>query len=85
MIHHLYKNWNFSALNLPVQDLGSKSGFLVNAKIEGPNVNNEKSHVKKFFIFQLFVNFSTDSDSSEIKSFRTGFKYTYVISKKVEK
>ena len=32
----------------------------------------EKSHVKKFYSFQLFVNLSTDSDSPEIKFFRTG-------------
>ena len=32
-------------MNLPVQDLDSKSGFLGNAKIEGSNVKNKKSHV----------------------------------------
>ena len=55
---------------------------LANAKIEGSNVKNEKSHVKKFFSFQLFVNFSTDSDSSAIKFFRTGSKYAYIFIQK---
>ena len=50
-------------------------------KLRGSNVKNEKSHVKKFFIFQLFVNFSTDSDSSAIKFFRTGSKYAYTFIK----
>ena len=84
LIPYIHKNWNFFALNLPVQGLGSKSGFLENAKIEGSNVKNEMSHVKKFFILQLFVNFSTDSDSSEIKFFRTGSKYTYIFIQKFQ-
>ena len=42
-------------------------GFFANAKLEGSNFKNEKSHVKKFYSFQLFVNFSTDSDSPAIK------------------
>ena len=54
-------------------------------KLRGSNVKNEKSHVKKFFIFQLFVNFSTDSDSSAIKFFRTGSKYAYTFIKKILK
>ena len=82
MIPYIHKNWNFFALNLTVQGLGSKSGFLENDKIEGSNAKNEKSYVKKFFIFQLFVNFSTDSDSSEIEFFRTGSKYTYIFIQK---
>ena len=53
-------------------------------KLRGSNVKNEKSHVKKFFIFQLFVNFSTDSDSSEIKFFRTGSKYTYILGSAIK-
>ena len=69
-------------MNLPVQDICSKSVFLANAKIKGSNVKNEKFHVKKFFSFQLFVNFSTDSDSSAIKFFRTGSKYAYIFIQK---
>ena len=66
---------------MPVQDLNSKSGFLANAKIKGSNFKNEKSHVKKFYSFQLFVNFSTDSDSPAIKFFRTGSKYADICIK----
>ena len=33
---------------------------------------NKKSHVKKLKIFQHFVNISTDSKSSAIKSFKNG-------------
>ena len=44
------------------------------------------SHVKKFISFQVFVNFSTDSDSHAIKFFKTGFKYAYLyIYKKILK
>ena len=50
-------------------------------KLRGSNVKNEKSHVKKFFIFQLFVNFSTNSDNSAIKFYRTGSKYAYIFIK----
>ncbi len=59
--------------------------FLANAEIEGSNFKNKKSHIKKFFIFELFVNFSTDSDSSAINFFRTGSKHAYTFIKKDSK
>ena len=71
LIHYLH-NWSLSTLKLPVQHLNSKSSFLANARIEDFNFKNEKSQVKKFFNFQLFVTFSPDSDSSAIKFFRIG-------------
>jgi hypothetical protein len=51
-------------------------GFLANAKIEGSNFKNEKSHVKKFCSFQLFVNFSTAKKSL------TGSKYANIFIQK---
>ena len=74
MIPYLYENWILFTLNLTVQ---AKVDFLANAEIEGSNFKNKKSHIKKFFIFELFVNFSTDSDSSAINFFRTGSKHAY--------
>ena len=53
-------------------------GFLPNAKIEVFNFRNEKSHVKKLYSFQYFVNFSTDSGSAALKFFRTGFRYAHI-------
>ena len=71
LIHYLH-NWSLSTLKLPVQHLNSKSSFLANARIEDFNFKNEKSQVKNFYNFQLFVTFSPDSDSSAIKFFRIG-------------
>ena len=53
-------------------------GFLANAKIEVFNFRNEKSHVKKFYSFQNFVDFSTDSDSPALKFFRTGLRFAHI-------
>ena len=36
----------------------------------------KKSHVDKIYSFQLFAHFSTDSNSPEIKFFKSGFKYS---------
>ena len=47
------------------------------AKNEHFNFENKKSHVKKFYNFQLFVGFSTDSECLAIKFFESGFKYAY--------
>ena len=55
---------------------------MANARIEDFNFKNEKSQVKNFYNFQLFVTFSPDSDSSAIKFFRTGSKYAYIFIKK---
>ena len=45
-------------------------------------ISKMKSHKSQFYSFQLFVNFSTDSDSSAIKFFRTGSKYAYIFIQK---
>ena len=55
-----------------------KSGFLADAKIEAFNFKNKKLHVEKIYSFQLFVHFSTDSESPDIKFFKSGFKYSYM-------
>ena len=65
-------------MNLPVQDLIRQKWFLADAKIEVFNFKNEKSHVDKIYSFQLFVHFSTDSESPAIKFFESGFKYSYM-------
>ena len=56
----------------------AKVGFLANAKIEVFNFRNKKSHVKKFYSFQYFVDFSTDSDSPALKIFRTGLRFAHI-------
>ena len=48
------------------------------AKNEDFNFASKKSHVKKFYNFQLFVDFSTDSDCLAIKFSKSGFKYAYI-------
>ena len=45
----------------------AKVVFWVNAKIEDFNFKNKKSPVDKSYSFQLFVHFSTDSESPEFK------------------
>ena len=55
-----------------------KDRVLTNAKYEDFNFKNKKSHVKKFYNFQLFVDFSTDSDCLAIKFSKSGFKYAYI-------
>ncbi len=51
---------------------------MTNAKIEGFKLKNKKSYVKKIYNFQLFVDFSTDSDCLAIKFSKSGFKYGYI-------
>jgi len=48
------------------------------AKNEDFNFENKKSHVEKFYNFQLFVDFSTDSECLAVKFFKSGFKYAYI-------
>ena len=48
------------------------------AKNEDFNLENKKSNVKKFYNFQLFVHFSTDSECLAIKFSKSGFKYAYI-------
>ena len=60
-------------MNLP-----GKSGFLADGKIEGFNFKNKKSHVNKIYSFQFLAHFLTDSESPEIKFFKSGFKYSYM-------
>ena len=55
-----------------------KNRFLANAKNEDFNFENKKSHVEKFYNFQLFVDFSTDSECLAVKFFKSGFKYAYI-------
>ena len=52
--------------------------FLANEKNEDFNFENKKSNVEKIHNFQLFVDFSTDSECLAIKFFKTGFKYAYI-------
>ena len=76
LITYIHKIWILSTMNLPVQEM--ISGFLANAKIEAFNFKNKKLHVEKIYSFQLFVHFSTDSESPDIKFFKSGFKYSYM-------
>lgn len=75
---HIHK-LEFINLELACPRPGQQKFFWANAKIEGSNVKNQKSHVKKIFSFHFFVNFSTDSKSSVIKFFRTGSKCAYIL------
>ena len=63
-------------MNLPVQDLIRQKCFLADAKIETFNFKNKKSHFIKIYSFQLFVHFSIDSESPDIKFLKSGFKYS---------
>ena len=54
--------------------------FWADAKIEDFNFKNKKSHVDKSYSFQLFVHFSTDSESPEFKFFESGFKYSVLFT-----
>ena len=65
-------------MNWAVQDLNDKNWSFVKCNIEDFNFKNKMSHVKKFYNFQLFVDFSTDLKSPAIKFFKTGFKYPYL-------
>ena len=56
----------------------AKVVFWADAKIEDFNFKNKKSHVDKIYSFQLFVNFSTDSDSPLVKFYKTGSKYANI-------
>ena len=47
-------------MNWAVQDLNDKNWSFVKCNIEDFNFKNKMSHVKKFYYFQLFVNFLTD-------------------------
>ena len=58
----------------------AKVAFWADAKIEDFNFKNKKSHVDKSYSFQLFVHFSTDSESPEFKFFESGFKYSYMFT-----
>ena len=58
----------------------AKVVFWADAKIEDFNFKNKKSHVDKSYSFQLFVHFSTDSESPEFKFFESGFKYSYMFT-----
>ena len=88
--------WHFQIDTLPTQKLELTYHELSCSRLERKNQNqcniedfnfkNEMSHVKKIISFQVFVNFSTDSDSHAIKFFKTGFKYAYLyIYKKILK
>ena len=57
-------------MNLPVQDLNSKSGGFGKCKNWGFNFRNKKS--------QYFVDFSTDLDSPVLKFFRTGLRFAHI-------
>ena len=79
-IPYMHKIWSLSTMNnLPVQDQ-AKVVFWADAKIEDFNFKNKKSHVDKSYSFQLFVHFSTDSESPEFKFFESGFKYSYMFT-----
>ena len=66
-------------MNLPGQDMiRQKCFFLADAKIEDFNFKNKKSHVNKIYSFQFLAHFLTDSESPEIKFFKSGSKYSYM-------
>ena len=69
LIPYLHKNWSLSTLNLPIQNMNSKSEFFGKYKNEDIDFKNEMSCIKKFYSFQLFVDFSTDLKSPDIKFF----------------
>ena len=57
----------------------AKVVFLADAKIEDFNFKNKMSHVDKIYSFKFFEHFSTDSESPNIKFFKSGFKYSYMV------
>ena len=65
-------------MNWAVQDLNDKNWSFVKCNIEDFNFTNKMSHVKKFYNFQLFVDFSTDSECLAVKFLKSGFKYAYI-------
>ena len=71
-LHHLTytKIWVYP----PWTDLNSKSRFFGKGKNWRFSNFKNNTHVKQFYNFQLFVNFSTDSKSPAIKFFRTSFR-----------
>ena len=77
LIPYLHKNWSLSTLNLPIQNMSSKSEFFGKYKNEDINFKNEMSCIKKFYSFQLFVDFSTDLESPDIKF---GFRFLNLLT-----
>ena len=78
LIPYIHKIWILSTMNLPVQDMIRQKCFLADAKIEDFNFKNKKSHVDKIYSFQFLAHFLTDSESPEIKFFKSGSKYMFV-------
>ena len=63
-------------MNLPVQDLIRLKWFF--GRYKNLKFKNKKSHVDKIYNFQLLAHFLTDSESPEIKYFKSGSKYSYM-------
>ena len=55
--------------------MNSKSEFFGKYKNEDIDFKNEMSCIKKFYSFQLFVDFSTDLKSPDIRFFKNGFRF----------
>ena len=55
--------------------MNSKSEFFGKYKNEDIDFKNEMSCIKKFYSFQLFVDFLTDLKSPDIKFFKNGFRF----------
>ena len=54
----------------------AKVDFWQIQKLKISLLRKKKSHADKIYSFQLFAHFSTDSNSPEIKFFKSGFKYS---------
>ena len=57
LIPYLHKNWSLSTLNLPVQDLNSKSGFFGKCKNWGFQFQKWKVTCEKILQFSTFCKF----------------------------